>query len=168
LSAGEPARVTAPAGLNYRDQPSTSGELLGQMNTGQVVSVLEGPVAADDYTWWQLDDGDGNVGWAADGDGETEWLSPQIGEPQPVNRTPRVGERVVVTMPGSGQLSVRAQPGTNAALIQRVSSGSQYTVEAGPQTANGFTWFQIRSDDGNLVGWAADGDGSARWLSPLE
>lgn len=168
LVVGQPARVTAPAGLNFRDEPNPGANLLGQLGTGQIVAVTEGPVAAADFIWWRLDDGEGNVGWAAEGDGSTEWLSPQIGEPQPVNRQPRVGERVVVSMPGNGQLSVRAQPGTNATLIRRVSSGTQYTVEAGPQTANGFTWFQIRSDDGGLVGWAADGDGSARWLSPLE
>jgi hypothetical protein len=168
LVAGEPARVTAPAGLNFRAEPSTGAELLGELGTGQIVSVTDGPVAADDFIWWRLDDGEGNIGWAAEGDGETEWISPQIGESQPVNRAPRVGERVVVTMPGSGQLSVRAQPGTNATLIRRVSAGAQFTVQAGPQSANGFTWFQIRSDDGSLLGWAADGDGSARWLSPLE
>ncbi|MEX1019442.1 MAG: SH3 domain-containing protein [Litorilinea sp.] len=168
LVAGEQARITAPAGLNFRDQPSTTANLLGQLGTGQVVSVTEGPVAAENFIWWRLDDGEGNVGWAAEGDGETEWISPQIGEPQPANRAPRVGERVVVTMPGAGQLSVRTQPGTNAALVQRVNAGTQFTVQAGPQTANGFTWFQIRSDDGNLLGWVADGDGTARWLSPLE
>lgn len=168
LAAGQPARVTAPAGLNFRDQPNTNANLLGQLGTGQVVSVTEGPVEADGFIWWQLDDDQGNIGWAAQGDGETEWLSPQIGEPQPVNRAPRVGERVVVTMPNGGQLSVRSQPGTNATLLRRVNSGTQFTVQAGPQTANGFTWFQIRSDDGDLLGWVADGDGTARWLSPLE
>ncbi len=86
LSAGQEARVTAPAGLNFRDQPASAAQLLGQLGTGQRVTVLEGPVSADDFTWWKVDDGQGNVGWAADGDGETEWLSPRLGEPQAVNR----------------------------------------------------------------------------------
>jgi hypothetical protein len=168
LVAGGQARVSAPAGLNFRDAPNTGARLLGQLGTGQRVSVVEGPVAADNFTWWRLDDGQGNVGWAAEGDGTTIWISPQLGEPQAVNRPPRVGDRVVVTMPAGGQLSVRALPGTNAQVVRRVNSGQQFTVLAGPQSANGFTWYQIRSDDGSLEGWAADGDAAARWLSPLE
>jgi hypothetical protein len=168
LAAGQPARVTAPAGLNFRDAASTGGNLLGQLGTGQRVTVLEGPVQADDFTWWRVDDGAGNVGWVAQGDGETVWLSPQLGEPQPVNRQPRVGDRVQVTMPAGGQLSVRTLPGTNNPLVARVNAGQQYTVLAGPQQAEGLLWFEIRSDDGTLQGWAADGTGQDRWLSPLE
>ncbi len=165
LAPGQPARVSAPAGLNFRDAPSTSGGLLGQLGTGQRVQVLEGPVSADGFIWWRVDDGQGNVGWVAQGDGETEWLTPRIGEPQPVNRPPRVGDRVVVT---TSQLSVRALPGTDGALLTRVNQGQEFTVLAGPQSANGYTWYQIRSDDGTVEGWAADGDGTTRWLSPLE
>ena len=168
LASGQQAHVTAPAGLNYRDTPSTGGRLLGQMGAGQVVNILEGPVAADGLTWWKLDDRLGNVGWAADGDGVDEWLSPQLGEPQPANRPPAVGDRVVVTMGADGQLSVRSSPGTEAVLLTRANSGSQFTVLAGPQSVDGYTWYQIRSDDGATEGWAADGDGTDRWLSPLE
>ncbi len=168
LAAGQPARVNAPAGLNYRESPSSDASLIGQFGTGQLVTVLEGPVIADNFTWWRIDDGQGNAGWAADGDGETEWLTPRLGEPQPVNRPPRVGDRVSVTMPQGGQLSVRATPGTNAALLVRVNPGQELTVLAGPQAADGLNWYQLRSDDGSVEGWAADGDGTARWLSPLE
>jgi hypothetical protein len=104
----------------------------------------------------------------ADGDNETEWLSPTIGQAQAVNRAPRVGDRVAVTMPASGQLSVRAVPGPDAALLTRVNSGEQLTVLDGPQQAGGFTWYRVRSDSGAVEGWAADGDGEDRWLSPLE
>ena len=168
LSAGQPARVTAPAGLNYRDAPNTSATLLGQLGTGQRVDVLEGPVDADGFTWWKLDDGQGNVGWAAEGDDTTEWISPRLGDPQPANRPPRVGDRVVVTMPAGGQLSIRTLPGTDATLLTRVNPGQEYTVLAGPQSADSYSWYQIRSDDGTLEGWAADSDGTERWLSPLE
>jgi hypothetical protein len=167
LAKGNEARVTAPAGLNYREQPAAAARLLGQFGTGIRVTVLDGPVTADGFTWWQIDDGQGNVGWAAEGDDETTWISPQLGDPQPVNRPPRVGDRVAVTMAG-GQLSVRTQPGTNAALVARVNPGQEFTVQAGPQEAGGFTWYQIRTDDGSIEGWAADGDGEDRWLSPIE
>lgn len=168
LAPGQPARVTAPAGLNYRDAPSTQANLTGNFGSGQLVTVLEGPVEADNFTWWRIDDGQGNAGWAAEGDGETAWISPQIGEARPVNRPPRVGDRVQVTMAQGGQLSVRSVPSVDGALLSRVNPGAQFTVVAGPQAVDGFNWYQIRTDDGSLEGWAADGDADNRWLSPLE
>lgn len=168
LQAGQQARVTAPAGLNVRSIASSGGTLIIQLGTGQLVTVVEGPTNAENFTWWRIDDGQGNVGWAADGDGETEWLSPQVGEPQPVNRAPQVGDRVVVSMPNNGQLSVRAVPGTGAALLTRVNNGQQLTIFDGPEQAGGFTWYRVRSDNGQVEGWAAAGDGEDRWLRPIE
>lgn len=167
LAVGQPARVVAPDGLNMRDQPSASGQLLLLLPANQRVTVMEGPTDAEGFRWWRVDDGGGNVGWVAESDGETEWLSPRMGEAQPVDRAPKVGDRVVVTA-AAGDLSVRITPGTDAQLVTRVTQGQEFTVLGGPQEANGYTWYQIRSDDGAVEGWAADGDGADRWLSPLE
>jgi uncharacterized protein YgiM (DUF1202 family) len=167
LAVGQPARVVAPDGLNMRDQPSSSGQLLLLLSSNQRVTVTEGPTEAEGFRWWKVDDGGGNVGWVAQSDGETEWLSPRMGEAQPVDRPPRVGDRVQVTM-SAGDLSVRVTPGTDAQLVTRVTQGQQFTVMGGPQEASGYTWYQIRADDGSVEGWAADGDGTDRWLSPLE
>lgn len=168
LAAGQPARVTAPNGLNLRSQANSSSQLQIQLGTGQRVTVLEGPVQAEGYTWWRIEDGQGNSGWAADGDGETVWLSPQVGGAQPVSRLPQIGDRVVVTMDSGVQLTIRALPGRDAPLVTRVDPGTEFTVINGPQTVSGLNWYQIRSDDGALEGWAAAGDGNNRWLSPLE
>jgi uncharacterized protein YgiM (DUF1202 family) len=148
-----------------RDQPSPDGTLVIHLGTGVRVTVMEGPESAADYTWWKVDDGQGNTGWVAERDAETEWLSPQLGEPRVVDRPPRVGDRVEVT---TDELSVRVVPGTDTQIVRRVNLGSQFTVLAGPQSANGYTWYQIRSDDGATEGWVADGDSETRWLSPLE
>jgi hypothetical protein len=96
------------------------------------------------------------------------WISPQVGEARPVNRDPRVGDLIQVTTQAGQFLTVRALPGTDAAVLARVDSGRRFSVLGGPQAANGFTWFQIRADDGSLEGWAAVGDGTTRWISPLE
>lgn len=168
LQPGQPARVTAPAGLNMRTEPRSGASLILQLATGLRVQVIAGPTTADNFTWWQVDDGQGNIGWVAERDAETQWLSPQLGEAKPVNRAPRVNDRVAVTMPAGGQLSIRALPGSDAPLLVRADPGQQFTILDGPQSAGGFTWYRIRSDDGQIEGWAADGDGTTRWLSPLE
>jgi uncharacterized protein YgiM (DUF1202 family) len=167
LAVGQPARVVAPNGLNLREQPTSGATLIRLVPPRAKVTVVEGPTSADGFTWWKVDDGEGNVGWLIQSDGETELLSPQMGAPEPVDRAPRVGERVLITMP-TGELSVRLTPGTDAEIVTRVAPGQEFTVLGGPQEASGYTWYQIRSDDGATEGWAADGDGTERWLSPLE
>ena len=155
-------------GLNIREAPSTAGALVTRLGFGIKLSVLEGPISADNYVWWKVDDGNGNVGWGAEGDGADEWITARVGDPQPVNRSPAIGDRVRVTMDAGAQLTIRVVPGTNAAVASRADNGVEFTVLAGPQAADGYFWFQIRSDDGALEGWAADGSGGDRWLSPLE
>ena len=168
LTVGQPARVEVPGGLNIRQAPSTAGVLVTRLGFGVRLSVLEGPTSADGYIWWKVDDGQGNVGWGAQGDGTDEWISPQVGEAQPVNRSPKVGDRVRVTMEAGQLLTIRTVPGTSAATVTKVNIGAEFTVLAGPQSADGYFWFQIRSDDGATDGWAADGSDGKRWLSPLE
>jgi len=168
LSVGQPARVVAPNGVNMRTEPSTSATLVRYLPSRLRVTVIDGPTDAEGYRWWRLDDGEGNIGWSVENDGTVDLLSPQMGEPEPVDRSPRVGERVRVTMSTGGQLSVRETPGTDARLITRVNPGQEFTVMGGPQEANGYTWFQIRSDSGDVEGWAAESDRTERWLSPLE
>ena len=166
LNIGDPARITAEAGLNIREQPSTGAPVLILLAQGKRVLVLGGPATSDGYVWWKVDDNQGNIGWLAGGDGSEEWISPQVGDPRPVNRSPIVGDRVVVTL--AGQLSVRALPGVSSVLVSRAGTNQQFTVVAGPQAADGYFWYQIRSDDGRVEGWAADGREDERWLTPLE
>lgn len=170
IAVGQPARIVAPYGLNLRTDTSANAQLITQLGSGQRVTVVEGPVNAEGFTWWKIEDSAGNSGWGVDGDGENTWISPNVGNTQPVNRSPRVNERVRVTMPGDLQLTIRSLPGTDAPVLIRVDSGTEFSVVDGPRNANGYTWFRIRSDDGNIAGWAAEADNNQanRWLSPLE
>ena len=166
LNVGDQARIVADTGLNIREQPSTNAPVVILLAQGKRVLVLEGPVASDGYIWWKVDDNQGNIGWIAGGDGSEEWISPQVGEPRPVNRSPIVGDRVVVTL--AGELSIRALPGVSSPLVSRARTNQQFNVVAGPQSADNYFWYQIRSDDGRVEGWAADGRDGERWLTPLE
>lgn len=167
LTVGASARIVAGGGLNIRQQPGTNSPIVTRLGFNQRVLVTEGPASADGFTWWRLDDEQGNVGWGAAGDENDDWISADVGTAQPVSRSPRVGDRVVVTLEG-GQLTVRALPGRASNQVAQVNTGSEFTVIAGPQSADGFIWYQIRSDDGQIEGWAADGSDGEQWLSPLE
>jgi SH3-like domain-containing protein len=168
LAVGQPARVVAPNGVNMRGEPSPDAALIRYLPSRLRVTIVEGPVDAAGFRWWKLDDGEGNVGWAIETTAkptrsahswanQSQWIVPT-----------RVGERVRVTMSSGGQLSVRETPGTDATIVVRIDPGGEFTVTGGPQEASGYTWFQIRSDSGDVEGWAAESDGTERWLSPLE
>lgn len=165
LSPAVPARVLARRGLNVREAANSGAKQLGRLAPGALVTVLEGPVETDGYRWWRIENGQGLSGWAADGDGENVWLTGDIGEPRPVNRAVRLGDRVTVTTKGDRHLALRYDAG--GTLIRRVPAGTQFSVEDGPVDVEGFRWWLLVDETG-AEGWAAEGDRETRWLSPLE
>ncbi|MXY93651.1 MAG: SH3 domain-containing protein [Caldilineaceae bacterium SB0664_bin_27] len=166
LTIGEPARITVPGGLNVREQPTIRSPAVTLLAQDKRITVLEGPVSSDGYIWWKVDDNQGTVGWVAGGQGIDDWISPHVGEARPIDRSPVVGDRVIVTL--NGELTVRSLPGIGSSIVARARTNQTFSVVAGPQAADGYFWYQIRSDDGAVEGWAADGREGERWLSPLE
>jgi hypothetical protein len=73
-----------------------------------------------------------------------------------------VGEeaRVLLDM----ELNVRATPGTQQARIDFLRGGSQVSVLAAPQCAEGLVWWQV--DYGEGIGWIAEGSGEAYYVEP--
>jgi hypothetical protein len=167
IIVGQPARVTATQGLNVRKAAGASGDRSGRYPPGAIVSVLEGPVDADGYRWWRVGNNE-LAGWVAEGDAEAIWLSPDMGSTQPIDRPVQMGDDVLVTVGDTGLLKVRAEPGTGAKVQHQVPNQTQLSVVEGPVDANGFRWWKVTNDAGNISGWAAEGDDEERWLTPLE
>jgi Bacterial SH3 domain len=74
LAPGDKARVITAVGVNVRNLASTEGTLIGRLPRDAMVTVLEGPVRADDYSWWKVDNGAGLSGWVAAGPQDDPWL----------------------------------------------------------------------------------------------
>ena len=70
----------------------------------------------------------------------------------------RPGALVVVTGTGGAGLRLREQATTNAAVVTTVKDDTVVTVLEGPQDANGYSWWKVRTPDG------AEGWGAADWL----
>jgi parallel beta-helix repeat protein len=68
--------LAPPLPNKVRRQPSRSGELIGQIQPGENVLVVDGPRCADGYTWWFVLSLDGLEGWTAEGDATGYWLIP--------------------------------------------------------------------------------------------
>jgi Tol biopolymer transport system component len=70
--------------LSLRASPSLDGAILEKLKTGDMVTILEGPVQADKYTWWKMRTADGKEGWAVDVPG---WYTP-VGAAATLTLTP--------------------------------------------------------------------------------
>jgi hypothetical protein len=80
LQPGAQAQVVnvGEAALLVRGQPGTNQPVQARFPEGTQVTIVEGPVPADGYTWWRIEAN--NVsGWSAEGNPETGtmWLQPQ-------------------------------------------------------------------------------------------
>jgi hypothetical protein len=107
---------------------------------------------------------------------------PTATTPTEMTTTPEVGatEEVPATAPPSdviaidgyvrvaaqAGLSLRQSPGTGGALVVILDFGAQLQVIGGPQEADGYTWWQLRLDDGR-EGWSAEGSGEDVFLEPI-
>ena len=70
LKVNDWARVSVdpPLSNRLRSQPSSSGEITGEVGPGKNVLIQEGPQCANGYTWWKVRSLDGQVGWTVEGD----------------------------------------------------------------------------------------------------
>jgi Tol biopolymer transport system component len=81
LLVGENYVITAiGANLNLRQSATLHGASLRRLAAGEIVTVLEGPLDAEDYYWWRLRTADGLEGWAVDWLG---WYAPAAGAATP-------------------------------------------------------------------------------------
>ena len=61
---------------------------------------------------------------------------------------------------------VRSRPGTNRSEVGKIKPGEEVKIIDGPECANGWVWWKIKSLETNLVGWTSEGDKDAYWLVP--
>ena len=72
------------------------------------------------------------------------------------------GQTVVVTGTGKDRLAFREGPGKKYPIQRTIKDGVKLTVIGGPEKADGFTWWHLRTPKG-YEGWAVED-----YLKPLE
>lgn len=77
LKVGDLAYVTKdpPIPNRVRKEPNREADIIGHINPGASMEIIEGPACADGWVWWHIKNADLN-GWTAEGDKETYWLVP--------------------------------------------------------------------------------------------
>jgi len=79
LHIGDTAKVSEdpPLANRLRDQPGTEFEVLGYIQPGEKITILEGPQCVNDWVWWKVESlSTKRRGWTAEGDKSTYWLVP--------------------------------------------------------------------------------------------
>jgi len=80
LTPGSTGRITLdpPLASRVRSLPSTSGEVVGQLQPGETFTVLSGPVCdtANRWRWWLVSN-ERIEGWVAEGPEGEYWMEPQ-------------------------------------------------------------------------------------------
>jgi N-acetylmuramoyl-L-alanine amidase len=130
--------------LNLRTGAGLTSAVIDVLESGTVLTVTDGPKAADGYSWYKIRTGDGTSGWVAG-----EFLAF-------VQARFAAGDRAVVDAP---RLNCRSGPGLSAGVTYVMDGGTRVTILAGPTTADGYHWYKVRTDDGD-VGWTI-GEGLA-------
>lgn len=60
-----------------RSKPGLSSEIIGRIQSGEYLKILDGPACANEWVWWYIRaEKDSLLGWTAEGDSENYWLMP--------------------------------------------------------------------------------------------
>lgn len=159
-----PVLVTTNAGdINLRAEPSVNGEVVDQIAEGVELEVLDGPVEAEEYVWYQVrvNTEGGSEGWmVADFlDGldqpadapETEVEADDEGATPPSTGDSEfpVGSTVVTT---EADVRLRPEPNTDNEALDALPLGSVLVVTGDPVDDGEFVWLPIETELG-LTGY---------------
>lgn len=125
------ARVISPDGLNLRDAPSTTGNVLEVLPYNRVVAVGAGPIGG---TWYEVSDG-GTHGYVR-GDFLDFGQAPAAQPNQDALVAPADGEHL------------RTGPSTSSAAVTVLTAGTVVHI-TGAETGDG--WYPVQSTAG--AGW---------------
>lgn len=142
FSIGDTVYVTSDT-LNVRSGPGTGYSVIDVMSYGQNGLVVDGPVAANGYTWYELN----YVGGTTDG-----WVAGDYLALVSTGGGFAIGDTVAVD---SLTLNVRSGPGTGYTITDVFSYGDQAVVIDGPVGADGYTWYEVSYGGGAYSGWVA-------------
>ena len=138
LAAGATVYVNTGT-LNLRDDATTGGAIVSELPAGTAATVLDGPIDADGYAWYQLDV-DGVTGWAV-----RDYLALAAGP----DSTAVSGASLLVN---TDTLNVRDVSGLSGSVLESLVLGESVTDLGVTEAVDGYDWEQVQTADG-VTGW---------------
>lgn len=152
-TGGSSGRVIAEPTLNVRAGPSTNDAVIAKLTTGAQVTIVD---RSADGAWLQVvyDAATGARGWVA---AQFVEVMTAAGAPAAVSA---ITPTVTAPLPAGGQiaqvivpsLNVRAGPGTNYAILGRLTAGAQVKITGRNAES---TWWEMIYDATSARGWIA-------------
>ena len=127
--------------LNLRRRPRLDSRVVAIMPTGAELVITDGVTRADGYDWYGVSSSRYGNGWCV-----AEFLT-RSSSASGIS----VGDDVRVI---DGELNLRSGPGTSEDVQVVLPDGAALSVVGGPETANGYTWWEVTSSRYGS-GWVA-------------
>lgn len=130
--------------VNLRGEPTLRSTIVGQVNFMNEATILDGPMPANGYTWYQVETAEAS-GWI------TERHIAHEADIAPPARM-GVGDAVVAIEPEG--IALRVNPSPDASQVVGLPIGTTGSIIEGPENARGYNWVKVQSSLG--TGWAAE------------
>lgn len=162
-----------PQANQVRNNPSKGAAVMGSIEAGDGLTILDGPECADGWLWWFVQGDNGARGWTSEGQAGQYWLAP--GEPpvtaQPDECASAPTPRLIIGQPAvlidSVANTLRNAPQRSGTEIGAIQPGEAVAVLDGPRcdATSGWHYWRVMKQDGTK-GWTAEGEAGAYWLAP--
>ncbi len=144
LGASAQVAYTNGDGVNVRDTPGFNGGVVAALGEDVEVIVHDGPVEANDGSYWYYVSSGGAEGWV---------IADYLSLPGSAASTETIWGEIAWT--GGDGVNVRAQATLDSAVITTLHEGTGVAILAGPEwDANGSAWTLISYE--GLQGWVLD------------
>lgn len=124
--------VFAAEDIEIREAGMIDATVVSTLADGATATVTEGPVAADDFTWFQVTVGSGDdavTGWAQ---GESLTGGIVLGTDAQV---------------ADGPLNLREDASASSVALAALETGDIVNVISGPEVVDGVAWFEVAAGD---------------------
>lgn len=152
-----PAPVTRPAGnflvgdtveatesVNIRPRPGIAQGVISTQPAGARFVISQPAIGVTDYIWYGVFSDAVGGGWVAQN------YFRKVGTTPPPTAKFAINDLARVT----ATLNLRSSPSTSASVVAVLPTNTSAQILAGPRSANGYTWWQIRTSLG--TGWAVE------------
>jgi uncharacterized protein YgiM (DUF1202 family) len=132
--------------VNLRASAGTSANVVQSLPQETLLTITGGPTSNGGYIWYQVQTADSATGWVA-----ADFLQAVDAPPPPSDGGQTAGGRATVI---DGPVNLRSAAGIGNDVITVLQTGDTVDITGGPSTADGYTWYAVKTATGS-TGWVA-------------